>query len=75
MKTKSKRQNNKKHIFLRYLLVVSGMLMFASLIVVGMVKTTVVQSDLWNAKADSILTQITRIEPERGKLLADNGTV
>ena len=75
MKTKSKRQNNKKHIFLRYLLVVAGMLLFASLIVVGMVNTTIVQADLWNNKADSILTQITRIEPERGKLLADNGTV
>lgn len=75
MKTKSKRQNNKKHIFLRYLIVVLLMLLFSALIVMEMVKTTVFQADQWNAKADSILTQITRIEPERGKLLADNGTV
>ncbi|MBO7610218.1 MAG: transpeptidase family protein [Muribaculaceae bacterium] len=75
MKTKSKRQNNKKHIFLRYLLVVMAMLLFSALIVFEMLKTTVIHADLWNQKADSILTQITRIEPERGKLLADNGTV
>ncbi|MBO4871628.1 MAG: transpeptidase family protein [Muribaculaceae bacterium] len=75
MKTKSKRQNNKKHIFLRYLLVVMFMLLFAVLIVLGMVRTTIVQADQWNNKADSILTKTTRIEPERGKLLADNGTV
>ena len=75
MKNKSKRQNNKKHIFLRYLIVVLLMLLFSSMIIIEMLKTTVIQSDLWNQKADSILTKTTRIEPERGKLLADNGTV
>ena len=72
---KSKRQNNKKHIFLRYLVVVLGMLAFSSYIVWGMVKNTVVQADEWNAKANQLLTDSLPIEPERGKLLADNGTV
>ena len=72
---KSKRQNNKKHIFLRYLVVVLGMLAFSSYIVWGMVKNTIVQADEWNAKANQLLTDSLPIEPERGKLLADNGTV
>ncbi len=72
---KSKRQNNKKHIFLRYIVVVAAMLLFSAYVVWGLMRTTVVQVDEWNKKADQLLTDSTAIEPERGKLLADNGTV
>ena len=72
---KKKRQNNKKHIFVRYMFLVSMMLLFSAYIVWGMVKTTVIDAAKWNMKADSLLTITKPIEPERGKLLADNGTV
>lgn len=69
------KETNKKHILLRYSLVVGIVLAFSAAIVWDMVKTSVIYAGDWNAKADSILTQETVIEPERGKLLADNGTV
>ena len=72
---KNKRKNNKKHIFLRYMVIVAGMLLFSAYIVWGLMKTTVVDRTRWNMKADSLLTITKPIEPERGKLLADNGTV
>ena len=69
------KETNKKFILLRYSLVVFLMLVFASAIVFSMFKTTVVQASSWNAKADSVINKVTEVEPERGKLLADNGTV
>jgi len=69
------KQSNKRHILMRYALVVGFMLLFSAMIVWSLFKTSVVQARAWNMKADSILTRTTLIEPERGKLLADNGTV
>ena len=69
------KQNNKKHILARYALVVGIMLAFSILIVWNMFKTTVVQAAEWNKKADEVLMDIVPIEPARGQLLADNGTV
>lgn len=69
------KQTNKRHILVRYAIVVGIMLTFSAVIVWDLFKTTVVQAPQWNKKADSVLTTIVPIEPERGKLLADNGTV
>lgn len=69
------KETNKKHILLRYSFVVGCVLIFSCAIVWDMFKTSVVYRGDWNNKADSILTQVTIIEPERGKILADNGTV
>ena len=69
------KETNKKHILLRYSLVVGLVLAFSVAIVWDMFKTAVVYGAEWNSKADSVLTKETPIEPERGKLLADNGTV
>lgn len=67
--------NNKRRIIFRYFLFVIIMLAFAGCILFKAFKTTIVYADDWNAKADSILSKVTIIEPERGKILADNGTV
>lgn len=67
--------NNKRRIILRYLIYVFVMLLFSGAITYKMFKTTVVYASDWNNKADSILTKVSVIEPVRGKLLADNGTV
>ncbi len=72
MKTPS---NNKRRIIRNFLFFVGIMLLFSSSIAYKMFKTTVVYAASWNAKADSILTKESILEPERGKLLADNGTV
>ena len=69
------KQNNKRHILARYAIVVGIMLAFSTVIAWKLFKTTVVQADAWNEKANSVLTSTTPIEPERGKLLADNGSV
>lgn len=69
------KQNNKRHILMRYGLVVGIMLLFSVIIVWDLFKTTTVQAAEWNKKADDVLTETTPIEPERGKLLADNGSV
>ena len=69
------KQNNKRHILARYAIVVGLMLLFSSAIAWSLFKTTVVQAAEWNKKANSVLTSTSAIEPERGKLLADNGTV
>ena len=69
------KQNNKRHILWRYALVVGFMLLFSAMIIWNMFKLTVVQADAWNAKAKTVLDSITSIPPERGKLLADDGTV
>ena len=69
------KNNNKRHILMRYAIVVGIMLLFSITIIWSMFKTTVVQAAEWNRKADLVLTDTISIEPERGKLLADNGTV
>ena len=69
------KQNNKRHILVRYGIVVGFMLFFSAIIVWDLLKTTTIQAKEWNDKANSVLMTTTPIEPERGKLLADNGTV
>ena len=69
------KQNNKRHILMRYGIVVGIMLVFSTMIASKLFKTTVVQASEWNKKADQVLTETVPIEPERGKLLADNGSV
>ena len=60
---------------MRYGLVVGLMLLFSATIVWDLLKTTVVQAAEWNNKAKSVISVPIVIEPERGKLLADNGSV
>ena len=69
------KQNNKRHILMRYAIVVGIMLLFSAAITWKLFKTTVVQAAEWNLKADQVLTETVPIEPERGKLLADDGSV
>ena len=75
MTKRQRKTNNKRHIYWRYSLVVFVMIVFSTWIVWDMFKTTVLYQNEWNKKANSILTKVEKLEPERGKLLADNGTV
>ena len=75
MKAQKKHKNNKRYIYWRYLMVVLLMLGFSAWIAWDMFKTSVVYASKWNEKANSILTRVEKLEPDRGKILADNGTV
>ena len=66
------KQANKHHIMARYSVVV---LLFAGCIVYELFKTAVTYAEEWNLKSKNILCDSTIIEPERGKILADNGTI
>ena len=68
------KQNNKRHILWRYALVVGMMLLFSFMIIWSLFKLTVVQAPLWNKKAHTVLDSTIYTPPDRGKLLADNGT-
>lgn len=69
------KQTNRRHILIRYSFVVGFMLIISILIILETFKTTVINGKLWREKADSIWMDTTQIEPERGRILADNGTV
>ena len=69
------RETNKRRMFGRYLTVVLVILIFGLAVLWNAVKTTVFYAHDWNQKADSVLMVTTPIEPERGKILADNGSV
>ena len=69
------KKSNKQHILFRYLFVIGIILVFASLIVYNMSKTSVLHAKEWNNKADSLLTRESVLHPARGRLLSDNGSV
>ena len=69
------KQNNKRHILARYALVVGFMLTFSIAILVSLFRTTAVKAGDWNDKANTILTDTAFIEPERGIIYSDNGSV
>ncbi|MCQ2288905.1 MAG: transpeptidase family protein [Muribaculaceae bacterium] len=70
-----KTSNNKHRIILRYLSIAIILLLFASASVWKLFQTTIINGEAWNIKADSVLTKVYDVIPERGKLLADNGAV
>lgn len=46
------------------------------MLIVGFaVRTTVVDADKWNAKADSTLSRVFMVQPKRGEILAADGSV
>ena len=67
--------SNRTRILMRYGMITGGLLLLAVLIVGRLVNTTVIRADEWNATADSILNQLKVIPPERGNILADNGSI
>lgn len=66
---------NRNHILFRYVLITTGILVFALCIVVKMFDTTVISADKWNAKAMKELTRVETIRPDRGNILAADGSV
>ncbi|WP_305306879.1 hypothetical protein, partial [Paramuribaculum intestinale] len=59
----------------RYALIVAAMLACAAGIVWHVVDNTVVSADAWNEKAHRELSRCDTIAPERGNILAADGSI
>ncbi len=66
---------NRNHILFRYAIIMAGILLLGSLIVFKSFKTTVIDAEKWNEKAMKDLSKIDTIAPDRGKILASDGSV
>lgn len=69
------KQNNKKHILFRYGLITIGFVIFAFALTVKLFTTTIVEAPAWNDRAKRELSRLDTIRPERGNILADNGSI
>lgn len=66
---------NKRHILLRYALVIVGVLLFSIAIIKKAADTCIIHADKWNEKAAQMLSVTHEVMPERGDILAQNGEV
>lgn len=69
------KQNNKKHILFRYALVTIAFIVIGIMLLVKLFTTTMVEARAWNDRAEKELSRRDTIFPERGKILADNGSI
>lgn len=72
---KKKKESNKTHIMLRYGMVSFVFCIIGLLIIIRLFNTTIVHADEWNERAKRDFAQIDTIEPERGNILASNGSI
>lgn len=72
---KKQHQNKRDQLFARYGLVVVCISILAFTIIAQMVKTTVIDADKWNAKADSLMNTVLIEQPKRGDILACDGSI
>lgn len=75
MAGKKKINNNKSHIIMRYAFVGGVFVIFALFILFKLFRTTVVEAKEWNDRAKAELARMDTIRPERGNILADNGSI
>lgn len=67
--------DNRKKTLLRYFFITILILVFCIAIVTKLVDTTILSADKWNEKANKELSRTTVITPERGDILAADGSV
>lgn len=68
------KRRNRDYIMGRYILIMLGIVAVAVAVGIRLFSTTVIYADKWEAKAES-LNRTSLVEPERGKILADDRTV
>lgn len=68
-------KNSRRDIISRYLFISALIMIFAIAISSKLFSTTVVHSEQWNNKADSVLTSVKVVLPRRGDILAADGSV
>ncbi|MBD5212407.1 MAG: transpeptidase family protein [Bacteroidales bacterium] len=69
------KQNNKAYILIRYGFISLGLLFISICIVAKLFSTTVVEARAWNERARREMSQVKPIPPERGNILASNGSI
>lgn len=75
MKQSQKSKKNKGHILSRYNFI-TFLLIIVSLLIVGfLANTTIRMAPAWNKRASEILLVTEVVAPERGKILADDGSI
>lgn len=67
--------NKRSYALWRFAIVSAGISILAALIVYNALSTTVIHANDWNHKADSVLSQVFVVQPVRGEIFADDGTV
>lgn len=67
--------DNRTNIFFRYGLVVGLILLVSGWVMRYLVHTTVIDAEAWNHKADTELSRSYPILPERGNILAADGSI
>lgn len=70
-----KKKSNRKHILFRYGIIVGCILLLGAGIVYKLVDTTVISAGEWNKKAMEELSRSDTIIPERGNILAADGSI
>ena len=68
------KRKNRDYIMGRYIFIMVGLILVAIAVAVRLFSTTVIHAAEWEAKAES-LNRTRVVEPERGKILADDRTV
>ena len=68
------KRKNRDYIMGRYIFIMVGIILVAIAVAVRLFSTTVIHAAEWEAKAES-LNRTRVVEPERGKILADDRTV
>lgn len=69
------KRDNRTNIFFRYGLIVVLILGLSTRIVGKLVDTTVISAEAWNAKAGEDLQRLYKVTPERGNILASDGSI
>lgn len=68
-------KNKRLQIIWRYG-IISAIISIVALLIVGRaVRTTIIDADKWNIKADSTLSRVFMVQPKRGEILASDGSV
>ncbi|MCH5245163.1 MAG: transpeptidase family protein [Muribaculaceae bacterium] len=71
----SKPNDNRKHIMLRYLFIITLIMLFAIKIIINLIDTTIISAGEWNKRAMEELSKVDSILPERGNILACDGSI
>ncbi|MDE6809681.1 MAG: hypothetical protein K2J42_06290, partial [Muribaculaceae bacterium] len=74
-KSNSRASSKRRHILSRYLLISVFIFLLAGFVVYKLFRTSVIDADKWNKKAETELAKVNIIYPERGDILAADGSV
>ena len=70
-----KKNDNRTNILFRYGVVVLGILILSACIIVKLTETTIVDADKWNERIAAEMSQRHDIIPQRGNILAADGSI